>query len=259
MLDAMLFLNKYQRIDNPLSRICGFWLRFIVLSAFFATTQAWAKEPEPAVPVTVQRVEEDATLTLQDGRVVKLDMLEITDPKHTSAMLKPMLEGKSITLSNEQLDRYGKLVGMVWVEDRSVQHQLLQSGAAMVLATRPDKAVQALLDIEAIARKQRLGLWKNTEVMIEHEHARKAIGTVKIVSGVVRAVAVKSGVGYINFGEDWRTDFSIQLPKKTMRNFGKQALEALVGHKVFVRGLIHDYYGPRITLYDPNMLETHAD
>lgn len=259
MLHTMSFLNKYNRIDNQLSRSCGLWLRFALLSALLATYSAHAEETAPVSPVLVEQVEADATLKLSDGRWVMLDALEIPHPQQTVATLKTALEGKAITLTEEAFDRYGRVGAMVWQDGVLVQWQLVQSGAAMVLAMRPSDRLKDLLSAEAIARGKQMGMWADANWVIDHEAARKAVGSVKIVGGVVKAVAVKSGVGYINFGEDWKTDFSIHLPKATMRKFGKKALQKLVGQKVLVRGLIHDYYGPRITLYEPHMLDVYAN
>ncbi len=65
------------------------------------------------------------------------------------------------------------------------------------------------------------------------------------------------GRGYLNFGEDWKTDFTIYLSPRTRRLFEREGLdiEDFEGHVVRVRGWLDSYNGPEIEATHPEQIE----
>lgn len=76
-----------------------------------------------------------------------------------------------------------------------------------------------------------------------------------LVQGRVQNLTILKNASYLNFGDDWKSDFTIYLPKATLKAFAPEALQALQGKTIQVRGWLHSYYGPRITLFNPDMLK----
>ncbi len=85
----------------------------------------------------------------------------------------------------------------------------------------------------------------------------RLVGRAAEVEGTVRAVHVARGGAYLNFGEDWKRDFSVYVEDGVLAQLELAAdeLEGKVkGRKVRVRGTIHEKNGPAITVKDKGAL-----
>ena len=93
--------------------------------------------------------------------------------------------------------------------------------------------------------------------MIRAEQSWSALESFRIVNGIVRATAKIRNRIYLNFGEDWRDDFTIRIDRRYWRAFHAQGLDPLelAGRRVRVRGWIHLENGPMIRLTHPEPLE----
>ena len=62
---------------------------------------------------------------------------------------------------------------------------------------------------------------------------------------------------YLNFGPDWRTDFTVTLQAKARRLFRKAGLEplSLEGREIRVRGWLKKFNGPMIEATHPEQIE----
>jgi hypothetical protein len=82
-------------------------------------------------------------------------------------------------------------------------------------------------------------------------------GTFQIVEGKVVTSTVTRGRGFINFGADYRTDFTVTIEPDDMRTFrqAKFDVPGLAGKRVRVRGWIEFYNGPEITITTPAAIE----
>ena len=74
---------------------------------------------------------------------------------------------------------------------------------------------------------------------------------------VVAAAAVRGWI-YLNFGPDYRTDFTAGAPPETSEAFDEDAMLALPAARVRVRGEIEAYNGPFIRLVAPAQVERLA-
>lgn len=82
--------------------------------------------------------------------------------KEASEFNRRLVEGKSVYLERDisQVDRYGRLLRYVWLEDEMVNGILVREGYAQVATFPPDvKYVQELLELQQRARQERAGLW----------------------------------------------------------------------------------------------------
>ena len=106
-------------------------------------------------------------------------------------------------------------------------------------------------DMEALER----GL--NVERERLQQEAGKFVGRFEIVQGTVKDVADKGANFYINFGEDWRTDFTLTIEGKARRLFREMAFDPLLlkGKTIRVRGWLKSFNGPMIAITHPEQIE----
>ena len=73
---------------------------------------------------------------------------------------------------------------------------------------------------------------------------------------MVSAVVIK-GRAYLNFGQDWRTDFTFSISPRDRRRFEQQGVDlaGLAGRRVRARGWVTLRNGPLIQLTHPEQLE----
>jgi hypothetical protein len=126
------------------------------------------------------------------------------------------------------------------------------------VADVPAAALEELLGLERAARGEHRGLWATgasgpwpaTRVAAEP-------GDYVLVRGRVRAVARAAEFVYLNFGEDWRRDFTVRADASDAARFARQGLdlERLEGREIVVRGLLFEANGPMIELAHPAQIE----
>lgn len=223
---------------------------------------------DPAGPVRVASVIDGDTLALDDGRRIRLvgiQALEIdrtdqrlTDPLAFAARdaLIDLVAGQEITLaySENPRDRFGRVLAHVFLADGTwVQQALLDAGLVHVYSFADNRvAVPQLLGFERAARAARRGLWQ-TRQAIDHRVAGAAVGSYAWVEGTVAATAVVRGRGFLNFGENFRTDFTISVSPGDLSLFG--SLGDYRGRRVRVRGWLQSFNGPMIEVTHPEQIE----
>lgn len=140
-----------------------------------------------------------------------------------------------------------------------VQGEMLRRGLARVY-TFPDNRARAgrMLALERAARAARRGIWglRNYQVLGPGEAARR-IGRFELVEGLVLRAAVVRGRTYLNFGADWRKDFTVAIARKHRRRFKRADIDlaALAGQRLRARGWIKWENGPMIEATHPEQLE----
>lgn len=220
----------------------------------------------------VQAVVDPLTVQLTDGRLIRLSGIEIPDfgvenygpyASLSVDILQDLLVGKTIYMHQTaksdfgRVNRMGHALAQIEVQDSKIwaQGMLLSLGLARV-RTRietPDMA-SAMYALEDAARAEGSGMWGDAgSRIITPDEAGAFIKSVQIVEGrVVSAAMVKNRI-YLNFGADWRTDFTVSIESADKRRFSKAELDPLQwGGKILrVRGWIDFYNGPTIKLDHP--------
>ena len=81
--------------------------------------------------------------------------------------------------------------------------------------------------------------------------------TFQTVEGVVRESAGTREAALLNFGADWRTDFSVGIARSELGLFTAAGIEPrrLKGKRVRVRGWLGSWNGPFIEVRDPAEIE----
>jgi endonuclease YncB( thermonuclease family) len=246
------------------------------LSASFAmpiqACEASASGKEAQTPTRqVAKVIDAETLELDDG--AKLRLLGIEAPGQTLARkektaLSALTLGKTVQLAPDKppRDRYGRLLAQVFVIDALgaptawVQGRLVEQGLARVATRKESRACAAeLLGLEAKARAAQEGLWALAAYAIRSADTIPPydIGTFQLVEGTVQDVAIVGGRTYINFGPDWKTDFTVTIAARDRKLFAADALDPPVmrGRKIRVRGFIERLNGPMIAVTHPEEIE----
>jgi endonuclease YncB( thermonuclease family) len=195
-------------------------------------------------------------LRLADGRGVRLAGVHVPPGDEAMAAVAGWLGQGALRLEPEPppLDRHGRLraqvraAGGVWL-----QGELVRQGMAVVApaADVPGAVIEELLGLERAARAAGRGLWA-TGAIGPWPAARVAAapGAYVLVRGRVRGVARAQEFVYLNFGEDWRRDFTARAAARDAARFARQGLdlERLEGQEVLVRGHLLEANGPMIEL-----------
>jgi len=237
---------------------------------------------EPGPRQSVVGIENSETLRLADGRKVRLlgilgPRAPLTsphsatwDPEHESrAALKTLIEGKEVSLAfdHRRQDRYGRWMAHVfaWHEGQRfwVQGEMLAHGHARAAVLPGSTAcVAELIAHERLARRPARGLWRHPHYRILKPNPAgwllgKRRHNFEIISGKVADVAVVKSKIYLNFGSNWRQDFTAALPKRSLRGSKTTLADivALKGRHVRVRGWIERNNGPYIKLAHPGLIE----
>jgi endonuclease YncB( thermonuclease family) len=214
--------------------------------------------------VAVAEVPAGDLLRLADGRVVRLAGIRLPPAaadgagllaEETRAALSALLDGQEVRLAaaDAPYDRYGRLVAQIErVDGLWLQGALLERGLAQV-QTRPGERARApqMLAIEQAARAARRGLWANPVFRaLEASQVARAAGRFRIVRGEVVQVAPTERFVYLNFGADWRRDFTVRIAKEVARGLADAGLDvaSLPGRRIEIRGVVLEAGGPLIEL-----------
>ncbi|MGE3866571.1 MAG: thermonuclease family protein, partial [Hyphomonadaceae bacterium] len=218
------------------------------------------------------------TLTLESGAKVQLTGILAPRRAFRDRPAEPLADESRLALEKMALGRtvllaYGGekklgedlMLAQVFVQTEGgrwiwAQQAMLREGMARARTWKTNHARAGdLFAAEAQARKAKIGLWK------EKAYAVRAAGTVaagergyQTVEGVVRAVdSSENGRTYLNFGDDYRTDFTVRVNGKDLDAWTPEdpALTALKGKRVRVRGFVHDSGGPMIDIDHPQAIE----
>lgn len=222
----------------------------------------------------VARVIDSETLLLDDGQEVRLigalapkpDVLDADarawpPAREALSALETLVQARTVTLRTEgrQRDRYGRLLAQVFVDDGGsevwLQQRLILAGQARAY-TLPGNAacLDALLAAEETARTAGRGLWQRAPYRVRSaddvDALLKLTGRFAIVEGRVASVTRAQTTTYINFGADWRRDFTASIATATVTRSadGAARVDALSGKQVRVRGWIERRNGPMIVL-----------
>ncbi len=182
--------------------------------------------------------------------------------EQAKAALGRLTLGRELGLSfgGRRMDRHGRLLAHVHDRDgRWIQGEMLRLGLARVYTFADNRRlVPDMLALEREARSARRGIWGHPFYrVLSPEETGDHIDSFRLVEGRVRAAAVVRGRGYLNFGEDWRSDFTISIAPKARRLFEAAGVEipSLEGRRVRVRGWIKSYNGPMIEATHPEQVE----
>lgn len=235
--------------------------------------------PEPltagGTALVVEVIDGD-TVRLDDGRQVrlvgtqapKLPLGRANFPtwplaEESKQALEALVLGQQVVLGygGLQTDRHGRTLAHLFrIDDGSwAQGHMLLDGMARVY-TFPDNRsmIDEMLAAERGARAEGIGIWSLDFYAIRGpEDLADDEDTFQVVEGVVQEAAFVRNRVYLNFGADYRTDFTVVIDRDDLPAFeaADYQLEDLTGRQVRVRGWVEFYNGPMIAATHPEQIE----
>ena len=121
--------------------------------------------------------------------------------------------------------------------------------------------MEEMLKLETIARNKQRGLWRYRlflpqQALQQRQLLRKRY-RFTLVEGKVHKMALVKKWVFINFGDNWRNDFTIAIKRKYKKSIERSGLELakLAGRRVRVRGWIERWNGPAIKVTHKEQIE----
>lgn len=260
-------------------------IRLLVMLAAAAATAAPVAaatcDLEPGREAKVTRIIDSETVEIESGETVRLvGALAPHAPAwwkseepwkasvHAKAALERLLGGRSVHLafSGRERDRHNRFLAHLFIIDELeliwVQGRLVAEGHARAYSLPGNRAcIRALQEREARARSARSGFWSGTSYApvdaSQTEKLSKRRFDFQIVEGQVVSVGVTRGWTFLNFGKDYKTDFTVAIRAGDRRHFKGSdiELENLEGERLRIRGWIESWNGPVIKATHPEQIE----
>jgi micrococcal nuclease len=256
-------------------------LRFLALIALLiASVPSEAVELptglKPGGTGRVVEVVDGDTIRLADGREVRL--VGIQAPKlplgrpnfptwpmapEAKAALEELILRQEVVLGfgGRDHDRYGRLLAHLFRESDGlwVQGEMLARGLARVYTFADNRALAGdLLAREREARQARRGIWAlDHYAILTPETANRALDQYALIEGRVVRAGEAHGAAYLNFGPDWKTDFTAVIRAPGLRVFAEEEIDvaAYQGRRIRVRGWVESWNGPMIEITHPEQIE----
>ena len=226
------------------------------------------------------------TVRLDDGNVVRLmGALEPEPPRWWKGPgewppVKRARSGLAELLLNKQVevrfagteasrDRHERLLAQLYAVEGAeriwAQGHMIRQGLARAYSLRGHHGcARDLQRLEQGARDTHKGLWRMAYYSITQAakpgKLLKRLGSYQLVEGRVASVGEVRQWTFLNFSNDWRSDFTVAIRAADRRQFLSRGLELakLEGRRVLVRGWIENWNGPVIKATHPEQIEVLA-
>ncbi len=230
--------------------------------------------------VLVKQMIDPLRVQLQDGRIVQLAGVEIPDndpalPGEIASkafeQLKTILANKQVTFYQTKAEgegrrnRMGHYLGHLETHQDKiwVQGFLLKNGLARIQPGADNIEMSAqMIALENEALKEKRGIWASDKFgVLTPETADTAMNSWAIIEGTISKTGMSNNTIFLNFGDDWRKDFTIGIEGEVRRQMAKRQLDTLgmAGKRVRVHGWVESYNGPYIKLSNAAWLEILPD
>lgn len=184
--------------------------------------------------------------------------------------LEEIALGKQVQLryAGEEMDRHGRALAHMFVDEGKevwVQQTMLGAGLARVYSFADNRfCLDELYAVEAHARIAKRGIWNNPYYQLRYaDRPDEILGRVdhyELVEGRVLAAERAGSRVYLNFGRNWKEDFTVVIDRASQRLFDQAGVDPLAyeGALVRVRGWIDNRDGPRMEISHPEQIEILA-
>lgn len=247
----------------------------LLVAALFVSSTAGAGPLADGGRATVASVVDGDTVILDDARQVRLPGLQA--PKlplgrkgfrkwpladQSKEALESLINGRVVDLryGGARSDRHGRVLAHVYRDDGLwVQGAMLRLGMARLYSFPDNRALVAeMRAAEQAARQARRGIWRLDYYAVRTpDTVAKDVGTFQVVEGIITDAAKVKRRVYLNFGADWRSDFTIRLDAKALKLFSKAGLDPATwsGRRIEVRGWVSKQNGPMIKASHPEQIQ----
>ncbi len=221
----------------------------------------------------VAQVPNGKTLVLEDGRTIRLAALQTPNLAQDDAEEHEPLaliardnlqrwvdatDGVRLELLSKERDRHGRVVAVVYNRNgETAQTAQLADGYGWTY-TFPDtrKLASDFLKAEREAEIARRGVWSHSAYStLPHTQTEAHLGSFRLVEGTILTVADMQRNRFLNFGEDWKNDFTLMIEPEHDDNFDPAWVKSLEGKRVRVRGWLFNRNGAMMALTHPEQIE----
>jgi endonuclease YncB( thermonuclease family) len=230
-----------------------------------------AEAKDPTFSVMAAAAVDGDTLRLADGRLLRLAAILVpkgAEPladRARAALAEAAGRPLLLEFGPRRTDRHGRLLAQAWLAGADgtpqlwLEERLLRAGLARVASTADtrDRAVE-LLRLEAQARAAGRGLWADPAYRVRApDDLADVLDSFQIVEGRALTAAQVRGGGYLNFGADYKTDFTLRFDGESLRRLRDSGLDftSLAGVRLRVRGWLRYFNGPLIDVTHPEQIE----
>ncbi|MCH9844849.1 MAG: hypothetical protein K0U39_05005 [Alphaproteobacteria bacterium] len=235
-----------------------FALFIIVIFAVTPISNLWAADedetPQPFSAIIKKPANKNGQIILSDDRRINLNGV-ILFPEGVKHLRKLIKKGTNVrVIPAIQSPAMQLRADIEILPDFFITDELLKSGHALMFPFYLDyETASRLRDLEKIGAEKQVGAWRNQEkkpIIIDALQAANHIGQYRIVRDVVKKQDTHNDVVYLNFGDEWQTDFTIRTidTRFLLIQHKLNWPDDLTGLTLECRGTIHEFYGPAIDL-----------
>jgi endonuclease YncB( thermonuclease family) len=223
---------------------------FFMSAIWLSGAQAFCPAPASLPVFQVERVVDGDTLRLTDGRSVRMIGLNAPETGRKGRTAEPFAEAAkrrlqglvaendsriSLQVGQEARDRYGRTLANVYGRNgANLEAQLLSEGLGYRVAVSPNVAlVECQQAAERIARRARIGVWRNSPVQSADQINK---GGFALVSGRV-ADAQQSGGG---LWIELQGGVVLRIAPALLDQFDAAAVRRMKGQTIEARGWVID-------------------
>ena len=251
----------------------------LIGAALGLASPAFADCGSPAGAVEIVAVDERLDIALSDGRLVRLGGLDTPEPERgdpeTARAARDFLAGRlvgrevELDLLANGPDRWERTLadlsapqasGDSAASVESIALALLRAGYARVKPEFETRSCAAArLAVEDRARRAGLGIWRDSEYAVIPSFDKAALrgrdGQFVVIEGRVRRVGFGRSRLYLDLAP--RDGPTIVVARKLETAFAKagRPIDALAGQTIRARGVLDDWFGPRLEVSEPAMIE----
>ena len=142
----------------------GLNVLLLIITLLFSQCESYSQELESSGKVIGISDGDTFTLLSADKQQIKVRLSEIDTPEKAQPFgtrsrqaLSDLIFSKDVLVVQDDIGRYGRLVGQIYVDDTHVNRKMIQEGMAWVY--RQYLKDESLLQDEEAAREAKRGLW----------------------------------------------------------------------------------------------------
>ncbi len=254
-------------------------MRYLLLSVLLMLFSGRPLAAAPAMQpdhVRVKMVTDGDTLVLEDGAIVRL--VGIQAPKlplgrkqfkawplaeEAREALVALTQDRTVQpgFGGARADRHGRVLAHLYRQPDGLwlQGEMLRLGLARVYTFSDNIALSAdMLALEREARAAKRGIWADEFYAVRSPDVLAGLqDSFQLVQGKVHTFAKISDYMFLNFGADYKTDFTVVIDRKDWPRFtaGLVDLQSSPGKILRVRGWLENWNGPMIRVTHPEQIE----
>jgi endonuclease YncB( thermonuclease family) len=251
------------------------FITYIIILSFLLAYQVVSHQAPREFNADVSAVIDGDTIQLSNANLVRylgLDTpelhtrkgekwLDVNEPfaQEAKALNEELVKGKRVRLEFDvqRADKYGRLLAYCFAGNTFVNERILEEGLGLLYTSPPNvKYADILVAAQKKARDNQKGIWAQ-DLVVKAQNACDYVGRAATVEGKVLKVHETEKTIYLNFGRDYRNDFTAVIFRKDLPSFiaAGVSLWQFKGKIIRVFGKIKEYNGPEIIVRHPSQIE----